>query len=461
MRILTLFLSIVLLILLSIVLISDSRAILLPTPPTPPRAPDRVIVKFKDSVNTEAQENLFKKLNVARKEKHRLKGTFVANIQKNKVNDYLKLFSQSSLIEYVEPDFIATKVETPNDSLFTSQWGLTKIQASNAWDVTHGVSSSYIAILDTGIDQNHPDVGTKVVKRANFTSDPDVDGDGHGTHVAGIASSITNNALGIAGVGYNSGLYSVKVLDNNGSGYYSWIANGIIWSADNGARVINLSLGGSSSSTTLSNAINYAFGKGVVIVAASGNNNSSRRFYPAYYSNTIAIAASDQNDKKASFSNYGSWVELAAPGVSILSTTNSAYESWSGTSMATPFVAGLAALVASHNPSWSNSTIRSKIEQTADKISGTGTYWTYGRINACKALDCTPSTLLTPTPTSTPTPTPTLTPTPTSTPSPSPSPTATPTPTPTPTLEITPTPTPTPSSKPWWCRYIPTHSTCL
>lgn len=448
----TLFLCILLL-----AFFSTARAFEIPTPPkspTPPKAPDRLIIKFKESASTQQRNLLLKQNNTAIKESLLLSQTYVIGAKPDTISTLITKLSKSSLVEYIEPDFIATKVETPNDSLFSSQWGLTKVQAPSAWNTTHGASFVNIAILDTGIDQNHQDIGSKVTKRANFTTDSDFDGDGHGTHVAGIASAQTNNALGIAGIGYDTSLYSVKVLDNNGSGYYSWIANGVRWAADNEADVINISLGGSSSSTTLADAINYAWNKGVIIVAASGNNNSSSRFYPAYYSNTIAVAASDQNDKKASFSNYGSWVDLAAPGVSVISTTNNTYESWSGTSMATPFVAGLAGLIAGYNPSWDNTTIRTKIEQTADKISGTGTYWAYGRINACKAVDCV-AISQEPTPTSTPTPTPS--------PLPSPSPTPTPsfTPTPTPTLVITITPTPTPSSKPWWCRYVPTHPRCI
>jgi thermitase len=365
-------------------------------------------------------------------------------------------------IEYVEPDSIATKVEVPNDPMIGSQWGLAKIQSFGAWDTTHGSGSVNIAVLDTGVDGGHPDVGGNISLRANFTNVPDGDIDGHGTHVAGIASAITNNGIGIAGVGYTSHIMSGKVLDDNGSGYYSWIANGIMWAADNGASVINMSLGGSSGSTALQQAIQYAWSKGSIVVAAAGNSGSQRAFYPAYYTPAIAVAATDQNDKKASFSNYGSWVDVAAPGVSILSSYQGNYAYLSGTSMATPFVSGLAALVKGDHPDWTNAQIVNKIETSADAIPGTGTSWIYGRINACSAVDCTTTIILstpTPTPTATPTPTPTPgIPTPTLTPTP----TVTPTPTPgSPTITLTPTPTPTPSSKPWWCKYLPTNSRCL
>lgn len=285
-----------------------------------------------------------------------------------------------------------------------------------------GGDSAPVAVVDTGIDNSHPELVGKVIKRANFTFDPDFDGDGHGTHVAGIVAATTNNSLGVASLGYDTRLFSVKSLDNDGLGYYSWIANGIIWATDNGAKVINLSLGGSSDSQVLRDAVNYAWGKGVVLVAAAGNSNRARASYPAYYTNAIAVAATDVNDNKASFSNYGSWVDLAAPGVSIYSTYQGSYAYLSGTSMATPFVSALSSLVFANNPTFNNQDVRGKIESTAEKIARTGTYWTYGRIDACAALDClfvaTPSPTPTLTPTPTPTPTPTLTPTPTPSPSP-------------------------------------------
>ena len=177
-------------------------------------------------------------------------------------------------------------------------------------------------------------------------------------------------------------------------------------------------------------------------MAAAGNRNSTSRFYPAYYSNSIATAATDQNDKKASFSTYGSWVDVAAPGVSIISTYKGDYTYFSGTSMAAPYVSGLAGLIFGFHPDWNNFQVRDKLQSSSDQIPGTGFYWTYGRINACKALDGCTQITLTPTPTLTPSPTPTLTPTPT------------------PSITPSPTPIPTPSSRPWWCKYIPSHSLC-
>ena len=414
-----------------------------------PRAnKERLIVKFRPLVPRLYKENLFSSYGVAGATELRFKDAFVVEIPKGLSATVTEKLNKNLTVEYAEKDAMAYKLEVPNDPSFGSQWGLAKIKAQEGWDVTHGSGSVDIAITDTGINSSHPDLAGKIAVSVNCTisssclNQTTTDPDGHGTHVAGIASAVTNNSIGVAGLAWEGRLMSVKVLDDSGSGYYSWVANGIIWAADNGAEVINLSLGGSSSSITLKNAVDYAWNRGVVVVAAAGNSGRNRASYPAYYSNAIAVTATDVNDKKASFSNYGSWVDVAAPGVSILSTYNNDYSTLSGTSMSTPFVSGLAALLKGQNPGLSNSEVRNKIESSSDSISGTGNYWTWGRINVCRALDCVSS----------------LAPSPTPTPSPSPTPTPTLTPTPSPTP--TPTPSPSPSPLPWWCKYKPDHSTC-
>src|SRR3990172_11420031 len=391
---------------------------------------DRVIVKFRPLVSNTYKNNLVLGRGGIISENLSLKDTYVVRVPKREGALFANSISKNLLVEYAEEDFVAQAFEVPNDPQYASQWGLAKIQAPGAWDTTHGGSVD-IAIVDTGVNSSHPDLAGRIVASVNCTissscpsfttSDPD----GHGTHVAGIAGAITNNVVGVAGTSWEGKLMSVKSLDDNGSGYYSWVANGIYWAANNGAEVINLSLGGSSSSSTLQNAVDYAWGKGVVVVAAAGNSGSSFRTYPAYYTNTIATAATDASDKRANFSNYGSWVDVAAPGVSILSTYEGGYDYLSGTSMSTPFVSGLAALLKGQNPSWSNSHIRNQIESTADKIAGTGSYWAKGRINACSAVGCGVIA-------------PTLVP----------------------TVTPTPIPTATTSPQPWWCKYAPNHRLC-
>lgn len=347
----------------------------------------RLLVKFKPSIRAEYKQELFKKHGLSQLQRIDALDIDVLEAKGQKLSSLIRELGGISAIEYAEPDFEASAFQIPNDPYYPSQWSLPKIETPGAWDKISGAGVD-IAVVDTGIDSSHEDVGIKVIQRANFTDEGDGDFNGHGTHVAGIAAAVTNNSLGIAGLGADSNLFSAKALDKDGSGYYSWVANAITWSADNGAEVINLSLGGSFSSRTLQDAVKYAWNKGSVIAAAAGNNGNSRRTYPAYYSETIAVAATDQNDVKPKWSSYGSWVDVAAPGVSILSSYKGGYESLSGTSMSTPHVAGLAALVKSLNPSWTNQQVRDKIESSADKINKTGSYWSKGRINACKAVDC-------------------------------------------------------------------------
>jgi subtilisin family serine protease len=245
-----------------------------------------------------------------------------------------------------------------------------------------------IAIVDTGIQRTHPDLDSKIVAGYDYVQNdtaPD-DGNGHGTHVAGTSAAETNNSTGGAGTCPNCSLMPVRVLDNNGSGTLANVANGIRFAADNGAKVINMSLGGSGSST-LQTAVDYAWGKGVFMACAAGNDNTSSQTnsYPGAYTNCFAVASTTNTDARSSFSNYGNWVEVAAPGSNIYSTwTGSSYNTISGTSMATPHVAGLAGLLASQG--LTNAQIRDRICSTSDAISGTGTYWTCGRINAYRAV---------------------------------------------------------------------------
>ncbi|MDP8952874.1 MAG: S8 family serine peptidase, partial [Actinomycetota bacterium] len=276
---------------------------------------------------------------------------------------------------------------------------------------TTGIDSAVpIAVLDTGIFGDHEDLQGKVTKSINFTSSSTAgDVKGHGTHVAGSVGALTDNGIG-GGGGTCPGcvLYNVKVLGDDGSGTSSGIANGITWSSDNGAKVINMSLGGSGFSETVRDAVNYAWGKGVVVVAAAGNNGSSDKFYPAAYPNAIAVGATDSKDQKASYSNYGSWVDVAAPGSNILSTVIDnpsttdvveKYARWNGTSMATPHVAGVAGLVWSKDSKsglcTDNLCVRTKIESSATDrtvLSATGPDWSKARINACSAVCAPPDT---------------------------------------------------------------------
>jgi thermitase len=287
----------------------------------------------------------------------------------------------------------------PNDPGFTQQWGLSKVSAPNAWSIARRNQRKVsIAILDTGIDQNHEDLSNKIVLNRNFTDSPTIDDlYGHGTHVAGIAGAITNNDRGVAGMSYNAAiLMNIKVLGDEGFGLVSWVAQGIVYAANRGAKVINMSLGSSSHSKLLRRAVLYAWReKRAVIVAAAGNDSTNSRDFPAAYNPVVSVAATNKNDRKARFSNYGAkWVDVAAPGVKILSTApNHAnvigclnYCSLSGTSMSTPFVSGLAALIYATNRKLSNRQVVRIIERGAVSVPGTGRLYEHGRIDAYKSL---------------------------------------------------------------------------
>ncbi len=312
-------------------------------------------------------------------------------------------------VAYVEPNYIYRAFATPNDPGYGQQYGLQRIQANLAWDIWQPQAVRYIAIIDTGIDYNHSDLSNKFRRHSNGqiygyntlnnTTNAN-DDNGHGTHCAGIAAAEINNGIGVAGVaawnpavsGYNAyvQLMPVKVLDANGSGSLTAVANGITWAADNGAHVLSMSLGGSSGSTTLSNAVTYAWNRGCLIVAAAGNGGSSSPQYPAYYTNVIAVAATDSSDRLTYFSQYGSWVDIAAPGAAIYSTyRGNRYATLSGTSMACPHVSGAAALVWSHAPNLTNQQLRTILEQNVDPYqpyNGRTIASGAGRLNVYRAL---------------------------------------------------------------------------
>jgi len=264
----------------------------------------------------------------------------------------------------------------------TIQWNITKIGADQVWGTTAGAGVN-VAILDTGIDVDHPDL--KVMGGINFiTPGASYDDDnGHGTHCAGIVAAL-NNTIGVVGVAPAANLYAVKVLDASGSGSYTAIAQGIEWAVNNGMDVISMSLGGSQTSTTLQQACDAAYANGVLLVAAAGNEGKKNTkldnvSYPAKYDSVIAVAATDINDVRATFSSTGPAVEVAAPGVSIYSTYfGGGYATMSGTSMACPHVSGLAALVLAAHPSWTNVQVREAIDMTCVDLGEVGRDWLYG-----------------------------------------------------------------------------------
>ena len=351
----------------------------------------QILVKFKPGTSLPAAAEIHRQLGGQVKDTIPGIGVHVVTVPKGQMMKKAKAYSSNARVAYAEPDFLVEVVGSPDDPYFSKEWGLTRVEAPQAWEVTTGSNSINIAILDTGVDLDHPDLADKIVSTINFSgSDTADDVHGHGTHVAGIAAAMTNNGIGVAGLGYASTIMNVKVMGDAGTGSYGSLALGIIWAADNGAEIINMSLGAYVYSSTLEDAVNYAWSKGVIMVAAAGNSGTDSPFYPAYYTSCIAVAATDFYDAKTDWSNYGDWVDVAAPGVGIYATLkNNEYGYKSGTSMAAPHVTGLAGLVFTtvsdtNGDGRLNDEVRSRIEAGCDDIgvSGIG----YGRINAARAV---------------------------------------------------------------------------
>jgi subtilisin family serine protease len=387
-------------------------------------ASDRVMVRFRPEVDATYSEELLRSYGFPAV--RRISGVGVFSVRTAPgvtVAETLSMLRRNPDIELARPDYRVRLADFPNDTYFGYQYGLRNpggmlniapdiqpqmtagadIKATAAWDSVKGDPATIIAIVDTGVDMTHPDLVNKIVSTGHDFANNDDDATDdvwHGTHVAGIAAADTNNGAGIAGVAWNCRILPVKVTDANGDGYYSWIIDGITWAADNGAKVINLSLGGTVDDPFLKDACKYAHDKGVVICAAAGNDGTIGVLYPAAYDEyVLAVAASDYNDAIADFSSYGPEVDVAAPGVWVLSTAPQWYVGTgylpylfaSGTSMAAPHVAGLAALIRSSKPDLSVDDVMKVIRYTADDVNkstfpGRDDHAGYGRINMARAL---------------------------------------------------------------------------
>ncbi|MGD0750899.1 MAG: S8 family serine peptidase [Anaerolineales bacterium] len=316
------------------------------------------------------------------------------NIPTGKVAGAIASLSSCHGILYAEPNYEVSIADTiPNDPDWGNQYGLLAIHAPQGWDLNTGSSAVTIAIVDTGVDLDHVDLAGKIVPGFDFVNNnnhpQDDDAQSHGTHVAGIAAAETNNGIGIAGVSWGAQIMPVKVLNSGGFGTYENVAAGIVWAADHGAEVINLSLGGSMPSSVLKDAVNYAYAKGVTLVAAAGNSGSNSVLYPARYPHVIAVAATDSTNNRASFSNYGPEIDVAAPGVDIYSTNlGDNYGYLSGTSMAAPFVSGLVAILRGIPGNVSPDQITQEIEISALDLGtpGKDDYYGYGLIQMDAAL---------------------------------------------------------------------------
>jgi len=350
------------------------------------------------------------------------------------VNHIIRHLEQNPLVGYAERVPLLKTTLTPNDlgpaSGTNNQYGLWKISAQEAWDLHTGNATTKVAIVDDAVLISHPDLQANVwinpgeIPGNNIDDDmngyvddvngydvadndntvlPNTNDMSHGTHVAGIVGARTNNGTGVASIGYGISIMAVK--SSNQATVVTAGYAGVVYATEAGADVINMSWGGGGTSNTALNIINAAYNAGVFLVAAAGNDNVETVFYPAGYANVLAVASTNSSDIKSDFSNYGTWVNVSAPGSAIRSTyINSSsgagnYASLSGTSMASPMVAGLAGLMRSYNPNLTNAQIKNCILSTADNIYGISGNASFagklgtGRINAFAALQCVQATL--------------------------------------------------------------------
>ncbi len=355
----------------------------------------RVVVRYSKGVAPEHAISLNSMLEMQVIERIEALNAVVVRVPQERVEKTLSSLRADPNVLYAEVDGIVQATFTPNDPEFSlHQYAPQIIQADKAWDITRGSPEVLVAVVDTGVDYTHPELDGKVVLGYDFVNDDSdpMDDNGHGTHVAGIIAATTNNGVGIASVGYETRVMAVKVLSASGGGFYSAVARGITYAADNGARIVNLSLRGTVDSSILQDAINYAWNKGILVVAAAGNDGDDVPVYPAAYPHVMAVAATDWNDNRWSLSNFGEFIDVAAPGIGIYSTDWDGgvgpYASRSGTSMAAPHVAAVAALALAVNPTLTNAELETLLKASVDDLGDPGwdPYYGAGRINAYKAV---------------------------------------------------------------------------
>ncbi len=320
----------------------------------------------------------------------------------DKIDAFVRILGGNEKIEYAEKKELHHTTLTPNDQFFVNatnngQWALFRINAQQAWDISTGDAGTIVAVTDNAINVNHPDLVNKMLPGHDATTGgnsplPCGSNDGfHGSHVSGIVGAQSNNTIGIASIGYNISILPVKIGNCNGALTAGF--EGIVWSADNGADVINMSWGGAGSSTYGQNVCNYAWNQGAILVAAAGNDGVNSVFYPAGYNNVISVASSTTNDAKSNFSNFGAWIDITAPGSSILScNAGTGYQVTQGTSMASPLVAGLLGLMKSHALSATNTDLINCLYSSATNIDAANPSFINqlgaGRINAHQAMIC-------------------------------------------------------------------------
>ncbi|MFN8671049.1 MAG: S8 family peptidase [Candidatus Sericytochromatia bacterium] len=370
-----------------------------------------IVVRFSKTMNNTSISAFANANNLkAKKFVQRMNSAVFQIPSDSNTDELLTELKNDSSVDYAERNYKIGHNYTVNDQKAKEQNGLAVANFPKAWDITFGSKNIVIAVIDTGADLTHPDLKNKLVQGYNIIEPdkPPMDDNGHGTHASGIAAAETNNKIGVAGAAPNCKIMPVKALNGKGSGDTVNVAYGIVWAVDHGANVLNLSLGGPQNET-VKRAVEYALAKNVTVVAAMGNSAleaeekkkpSLLKAFPAALPGVISVGAVDFSRQRADFSNYGEWISVAAPGVSILSTMptyettmtemekNKGYDFLDGTSMACPMVAGLAGLILSRYPNYTPQEVKAKLESTATDIGKPGfdNEYGYGLINAYKAV---------------------------------------------------------------------------
>jgi serine protease len=368
-------------------------------PGKPTYAPNSVMVKFRKSASAAARQKALSK-HQARSAAATPTGDYATVTGDAAAPELLKQLKAESSVELASLDYVRKAVATPNDTYYKSDQSsyLSTIRVPQAWDLSKSAGSQTVAVLDTGVDAGHPDLIGRTYSGYNFIHPgwSTNDDAGHGTMVSGIIAANTNNSTGVAGVAWNAKILPVKVLDSSGTGSDSTIISGINWAASHGARVINMSLGGGGDNPVLHDAVKNAVAKGIVVVAAAGNSGNDDLQYPAAYPEAIAVGATDSNGALTTFSSFGDWVDIAAPGWGIISTGPRAltpagylpYWSGDGTSFSAPMVAGVAALMRNRFPSYTPAQIAARLKSTARDAGprGLDPYYGAGILDAYNAL---------------------------------------------------------------------------
>jgi hypothetical protein len=355
-----------------------------------------LLIKFKPGVSEKTIEKMLTSLGLEIRDKIPQINVFIVSATQKNLNQIRSLTLQNPIIDHVEDDMKIPLTEIPNDKYYELQWHLQKIQAPDAWNISKGEPNITIAILDTGVDPNHPDLKDKLLEGYNAYDDSkNATGDlAHGTAVAGTVAAITNNTLGISAIAWKNMILPIKV-NPPGQGYttFSLLAKGLVYAADKGAKVACISWQ-IFNGTTLTSAAKYFTDKGGLVIAAAGNTGKYENYVDNPY--ILTVSATNKTDYITTWSSYGPYVDLSAPGAGIFTlipgwqatSYDYAYGYWSGTSFSTPIVTGLAALIFSTNPNLTPKQVEQILKSTAVDLGEPGydNYYGWGRINASKAL---------------------------------------------------------------------------